>query len=214
MILIPVMPMCYLMPHGGAGSPSNSNQTTPYRTQKEVPEVTAPGSKAPENGDRHNCDGDDEVYYHLLEGYDKPGTWQLVEEGLYIRCTKLPILEKCYVEKGDGGYALWGATAADLELVLQDFSYGFIRFDMKEMEMEARMIDTKQGTKALGGLKIALRELRTYPKLIGYVTFDNGHSCFLESAWKGVNKKIAKEGLEDDLVRAILRTRRTPITFW
>ena len=182
MILIPVMPMCYLMPHGGAGSPSESNQSTPYRTQKEVPEVTTPSSKAPDNGDRHSCDGDDEVYYHLLEGYDKPGTWQLVEEGLYIRCTKLPILEKCYVEKGDGDYALWGATTADLELVLQDFSYGFIRFDMKEMEMEARMIDTKQGTKALGGLKIALRELRTYPKLIGYVTFDNRHSRFLESA--------------------------------
>ena len=174
--------------------------------------MTIPETKAPENGDKRCCDGDDEVYYNLLEGYDKPGTWQLVEEGLYVRCTMLPTLERCYVEKGDGDYALWGEATSDMELVLQDFSYGFVRFDMKEME--ARIIDSKQGTKALGGLKIALRELRTYPKLIGYVTFDNGHSCFLESAWKGINKKMAKEGLEDDLVRAILRTRRTPITFW
>ena len=124
--------------------------------------MTIPETKAPENGDKRCCDGDDEVYYNLLEGYDKPGTWQLVEEGLYVRCTMLPTLERCYVEKGDGDYALWGEATSDMELVLQDFSYGFVRFDMKEME--ARIIDTKQGTKALGGLKFALRELRTYPK--------------------------------------------------
>ena len=80
MMLIPAIPMCYLIPHGDAGSPYEPNQSTPYWTQQEVPEVTTPGNKAPENGDRYSCDGDDEVYYHLLEGYEKPGTWHLVEE--------------------------------------------------------------------------------------------------------------------------------------
>ena len=75
------------------------------------------------------------------------------------------------------------------------------------------MIDV-EGTKALNGFKIGLRELRTYPKLIGYVLFSDGKRCFLEAAWKEANKKSTKEGLEDDLVRAILRRRQNPITFW
>ena len=76
------------------------------------------------------------------------------------------------------------------------------------------MIDVKQDTKVLNGLKIGLRELQTYPKLFGYVLFTDGTRCFLEAAWKDANKKSTKESLEDDLIRAILRRRQTPITFW
>ena len=69
------------------------------------------------------------------------------------------------------------------------------------------MIDVKQGTQALGGLKIGLRELRTYPKLTGYILFSDGARCFMKAAWKEANKKSKKEGLEDDLVRALMRRR-------
>ena len=81
--------------------------------------------------------------------------------------------------------------------------------------MEARVIDLKQGTRVLKGLKIALRELRVYPRLMGYVLFEDGACCLLEAAWKNeVNKKSTKDGLEDEIVRAIVRRRQSAITFW
>ena len=212
MVLVPAMPMCYLMPAAGTCSSPYADHVRPDEAPPEVPEVTASGY-APEKcqEERAGNEGEDEVYYIISEAYGNPGSWHPVEDSLYVRCTKLITLEKCYVEKGDGDYTLWG-TAHDLESVLHDVSYGFIRLDLSEME--AKVIDAKQGTKSLSGLKIALRELRVYPNLIGYVIFGDGACCLLEAAWKDVNKKSTKEELEDDLIKAILRRRRHPITFW
>ena len=208
MVLVP-MPLCYLMPVTGACSPYEH-----HVRNDEAPEVTTVEPKAPEDHQekRGSTEGDDEVYYHLLEAYMNPDTWHVVEESLCVRATPIHSLATCYVATGEGVYAKWGSTTGDFENILPEFSYGFVRLDLEEME--AGMIDVTQGTKALGGLKIGLRELRTYPKLIGYVLFSDGARCFLEAAWKDANKKSKKQGLEDDLVRAILRRRQNPITFW
>ena len=148
----------------------------------------------------------------MLGAYLNPGTWHVVEEGLCVRATLIPSLATCYVETGGSDYARWGSTTGDFENILPEISYGFVRLDLEQVD--ARMIDVKQDTKVLNGLKIGLRELRPYPKLIGYVLFTDGTRCFLEAAWKDANKKSTKESLEDDLIRAILRRRQTPITFW
>ena len=148
----------------------------------------------------------------MLGAYLNPGTWHVVEEGLCVRATLIPSLATCYVETGGSDYARWGSTTGDFENILPEISYGVVRLDLKQVD--ARMTDVKQDTKVLNGLKIGLRELRPYPKLIGYVLFTDGTRCFLEAAWKDANKKSTKESLEDDLIRAILRRRQTPITFW
>ena len=209
MVLVPAMPICYLLPATGTCSSYEH-----HVCDDDAPEVTTAEPKASEDYQekRGSTDGDDEVYYHLLEAYLNPGTWHVVEEGLCVRATLIPSLATCYVETGEGDYARWGSTTGDFENILPEISYGFVRLDLKQVD--ARMIDVKQDTKVLNGLKIGLRELRTYPKLFGYVLFTDGTRCFLEAAWKDANKKSTKESLEDDLIRAILRRRQTPITFW
>ena len=93
-----------------------------------------------------------------------------------------------------------------------ELSIGFVHFNLAMME--ARVIDTKHASKVISGLKIAMRELRTYPTLIGFVSFDDGKRCLLEVAWKEDSKKPTKDTFEDELLIAILRRRQTPLTFW
>ena len=91
----------------------------------------------------------------MLEAYLNPGTWHVVEEGLYVRATLIPSLATCYVETGEGDYARWGSTTGDFENILPEISYGFVRLDLEQVD--ARLIDVKQDTKVLNGLKIGLR---------------------------------------------------------
>ena len=147
----------------------------------------------------------------ILEAYEHPGAWGVLEEGLCVRATKLPTIENCYVEKADGDYATWGTTT-DCERVLGQFSLGFVLLDLSEME--ARIVSNKHTSKVLRGLKIALRELRTYPNLIGLASFEDGKRCFIEVAWKEDPKKPPKAQLEDELLLAIVRRKQAPITFW
>ena len=184
MMLVSVIPICYLMP-----ATDTCSQYEHEVRDDAAPEVTTAEPKTPEHykEKRASANSDDEVYYHLLGAYLNPGTWRLVEEGLCIRATPLPSLATCYVKTGESDYARWGSTTRDFEDILPEFSYGFVRLDLEEMD--ATMIDVKQGTKALNGLKIGLRELRTYPTLIGHVLFSDGTRCFLEAAWKEAKKK-------------------------
>ena len=209
MVLVPAMPICYLLPATGTCSSYEH-----HVCDDDAPEVTTAEPNASEDYQekRGSTDGDDEVYYHLLEAYLNPGTWHVVEEGLCVRATLIPSLATCYVETGEGDYARWGSTTGDFENILPEISYGFVRLDLEQVD--ARLIDVKQDTKVLNGLKIGLRELQTYPKLFGYVLFTDGTRCFLGAAWKDATKKSTKESLEDDLIRAILRRRQTPITIW
>ena len=80
--------------------------------------------------------------------------------------------------------------------------------------MEARVISAEQAWTSLHGLKVALRHLRAYPKLIGFVSIDDGRRCFLEAAWNDEKKRPVKNHLEEDLLMAIVRGRQTPVTFW
>ena len=83
-------------------------------------------------------------YITTSEAYENPGAWRRVEEGLAIRSTKLPALKTCYVEKNVSDYVHWGCNVIDFERVLPEFCYGFVHFDLAQME--AQIIDTKQGS--------------------------------------------------------------------
>ncbi len=61
---------------------------------------------------------------------------------------------------------------------------------------------------------MVLRHLRAYPKLIGFVSVDDGRRCFLEAAWTDDKKRSVKSHLEEDLVMAIVRGRQMPVVFW
>ena len=123
-------------------------------------------------------------------------------------------MESCYTENECGEYALWGNAIADFERVLSCFTFGFVYFDLSSME--ARVVSQDQAWATLRGLKFALRHLRAYPSLIGFLAFETGRRCFLEAAWTDAKKVPVKDPLlEQELVLAVVRTRRqTPISFW
>ena len=198
-----MIPMMYYL----APAPTTSHEVP----AGYAPEVTVPDFREEDNEKSRNSTSDDEVYYVILEAYEQPGAWGVLEEGLCVRATKLPTIENCYVEKADEDYATWG-TSTDCERVLGQFSLGFVLLDLSEME--ARIVSNKHTSKVLRGLKIALRELRTYPNLIGLASFEDGKRCFIEVAWKEDPKKPPRAQLEDELLLAIVRRKQVPITFW
>ena len=202
MMLVPMPMMYYWQP------------PPPSLPQEAPPEVTTGSLKVPQE----ECEArlvnhaEEELYYQLAEAYEHPSVWRCIEEKLWVRCTPLQMMESCYVEKA-GDYALWGGASEDFERVLSCFPYGFVQFDLSNME--ARVISQDQAWAALHALKFALRHLRAYPSLIGFVGFEDGRRCFLEAAWNDGKKSPVKDRLEQELILAVVRTRRqTPVSFW
>ena len=173
--------------------------------EHEIPEET---------GEKPHSESDEEVYYHLAESYNHPGQWRWVEEGLFIRATPLTTIESCYVEKNNCDYLLWGSLK-DCEAIAEKFSRSIVHLDIATME--ARTISrTKTSSPAHHGLKVALREIRTYPLLVGFVAFDDGRRCLLEAVRKAPTKQDEKPRFEDELLLAIVRCKppHVQITFW
>ena len=204
-----VMPMFYCAPAGFGSLPQ---EAFTYSTAHVKPDP----ERAPEETiEKPHCESDaDEVYYHLALAYNNPGEWRAVEDSLFIRATKLPTIEKCYSEKPEGVYVPWGAVAADCEGVLNKFPLGFVHIGLEQMQA-CTVAKGKPATRTCG-LKVALRELRTYPNLIGFVCFEDGRRCFLEADRKEENKKETKHRLENELLLAILHCKQAQaqITFW
>ena len=148
-----------------------------------------------------------------MESYNHAGQWRAVEDGLFIRATQLSAIESCYVEKNNCDYLLWGSIE-DCEAIAEKFSRGIVHLDIATME--ARTISTKTSSPAHHGLKVALREIRTYPLLVGFVCFDDGRQCILEAVRKAPTKQDEKPRFEDELLLAIVRCKppHVQITFW
>ena len=204
-----VMPMMlYCAPAGFGSLPQEAfTYSTPHMKPdpEEVPEKTI---------EKPHCESDDEVYYHLALAYNNAGEWRAIEDSLFIRATKLSTIEQCYLEKNEGVYVPWGTVATDCEGVLRKFPLGFVHISLEQMQ--ACTVPKGKPVTRTRGLKVALRELRTYPNLIGFVCFDDGRECFLEADRKEDNKKEKKHRLEDELLLAIVHCKQAQaqITFW
>ena len=188
-----------------AWKPSMCKTENKRTTTEEVPEET--GQKA------YN-ESDEDVYYHIAEAYDHAGQWHEVEKNLFIRASKLPNLENCYIQGNNGDYKPWGSKAADCQGLLDRFSHGLVHLSLAQME--AHMLTKEKSATSICGLKVGLREIRTHPSLIGIAVFEDGRKCFLEASWKEANKKEPKHHLENDLLVAIIRCRKPQeqIVFW
>ena len=204
MIMVP-MPWCYYYP-----PPCVPQETSvPPELTPVLPRRCAPE----EDRESRTTPAEEEVHRLLNEAYGHPGMWRCLEERLWVRATPLQTMESCYAEHESGEYVIWGSAIDDFERVLSCFSFGFVYFDL--VGMEARVISQDQAWATLQGLKFALRHLRAYPALIGFVALETGRRCFLEAAWTDAKKVPVKDRLEQELVLAVVRTRRqTPISFW
>ena len=87
-----------------------------------------------------------------------------------------------------------------------------------DIATEARTISSTKtsASPAHHGLKVALREIRTYPLLVGLVCFDDGRRCLLEAVRKATAKQDEKQRFEDELLLAIVRCKqpRVQMLFW
>ena len=204
-----VMPMMFYCAPAGLGNLPQEAFT--YSTSHEKP---APEEAPEEAIEKPHCESDDEVYYHLALAYNNAGEWRAIEDSLFIRATKLSTIEQCYLEKNEGVYVPWGTVATDCEGVLRKFPLGFVHISLEQMQ--ACTVAKGKPVTRTRGLKVALRELRTYPNLIGFVCFDDGRKCFLEADRKENNKKETKHRLEDELLLAIVHCKQAQaqITFW
>ena len=164
MMLVPMTPLCYYYP-----PPCAPQETSvPPELTPAVPRKCAPE----EDRESRTVPAEEEVYHILAEAYDHPRRWRCLEERLWVRATPLQTMESCYTENEGGEYALWGNAIADFERVLSCFTFGFVYFDLSSME--ARVVSQDQTWATLRGLKFALRHLRAYPSLIGFVAFETG----------------------------------------
>ena len=206
--VMPVMFYCTPLAVGNSSSP----QAAPHCDAAHV--HPAPHDVPEETIERPHCDSDDEVYYHLDLAYNNPGQWLAVEDSLFIKATNLAILEQCYLEQNDGVYVPWGTVAADCEGVLTRFPLGLVHIGLEGMQ--AFILEKGKPAKRTWGLKVALRELRTYPTLIGFVCFEDGRKCFIEADRREGNMKESKHHLEDELLLAVIRCKQlqAQITFW
>ena len=206
-----VMPMMFYCAPAAIGIDSPS-QDPPASCGSH--EQTAPDDAPEETIEKPHCESDDEAYYHLALAYNNPGEWRAVEDSLFIRATKLSVLENCYLEEVDGVYVPWGTVPADCEGVLSRFPFGVVHIGLERMQA-CIAVKGKPAARTCG-LKVALRELRTYPNLIGFVCFEDGRKCFLEADRKKDNKKELRNRLEDELLLAILHCKhaQAQITFW
>ena len=194
------------------GNSMHETQTAGMSPQKapeqehEIPEET---------GEKPHSESDEEVYYHLVESYNHPGQWRWVEEGLFIRATPLTTIESCYVEKTNCDYLLWGSLK-DCEAIAEKFSRSIVHLDIATMEARTISSTKTSASSAHHGLKVALREIRTYPLLVGFVCFDDGRRCLLETVRKPPTKQDEKPRFEDELLLAIVcgKAPHVQITFW
>ena len=204
-----VMPMMFYCAPTGLGNLPQEAFT--YSTSHEKP---APEEAPEEAIEKPHCESDDEVYYHLALAYNNAGEWRAIEDSLFVRATKLSTIEQCYLEKNEGVYVPWGTVATDCEGVLRKFPLGFVHISLEQMQ--ACTVAKGKPVTRTRGLKVALRERRTYPNLLGFVCFDDGRKCFLEADRKEENKKETKHRLEDELLLAIVHCKQAQaqITFW
>ena len=101
-LFVPLVPVYINAPGWGAW---------PEQSVEESEDVcTEVGSSADtEAPHKHAGDGDGD--WQLAFVYDQPSTWHQYEEGLWLKATRLPLLDACYVESDDGDYRSFGSSA-------------------------------------------------------------------------------------------------------
>ena len=151
--------------------------------------------------------------FQLSNVYDVPETWQKYEDGLWLKCSHLPLLDACFIENDKGTYRPFGTTA-DFWRMAEVLNQGIVVVSLQEMSVHILRRDHEEETMAL---KPGLRYLRCYPCNTGVLVFGDTQRRFahLEATWRRDDKRIGRPMVETELVMAALRARDcNHIGFW
>ena len=86
-----------------------------------------------------------------------------LEEGLWVRARRLPLLESCYVEDDAGQYHMLGC--ADLTVVVETFKVAYDGFAIVTTTGVEVLRAGKHGTQTMDNIRFGLQYLRENPKL-------------------------------------------------
>ena len=206
-MFVPLMPFYVPAPGWGAW---------PAQSVEESEEVcTEVGSsvdtEAPQTS-QHSGDGDGD--WQLAVVYDQPSTWHQYEEGLWLKATRLPLLDACFVESDDGDYRPFG-TVADLWRLAESLQWGIVVVSM--CEMTAHILRKGQEAEKMA-LKPGLRYLRCFPANIGVLVLGDAQRRFfayLEATWRRDDKRVGRPNVQAELVMAALKGRDcSHVCFW
>ena len=159
--------------------------------------------------DAPRCEED----FQLSNAYDVPETWHKYEDGLWLKCAHLPLLDSCFVENDKGTWRPWGTTA-DFWRMAEVLDQGIVVVSVPDMSVHILRRDHEEETMAL---KPGLRYLRCYPCNTGVLVLGDNQRRFahLEATWRRDDKRIGRPMVETELVMAALRGRDcNHIGFW
>ena len=127
------------------------------------------------------------------------------EGGLWLKATRLPLLDTCYIES-DTGYRPFGSVA-DLWRVAERMGSGLVVVFVSESCV--RVMRKGEVTEEMA-MKPGLRHLRCYPCNVGILVLgeeEHRRFAYLEATWRRDDKRVGRPKLETELVMSILRNR-------
>jgi hypothetical protein len=202
-LFVPLVPVYFNAPGWGAW---------PEQSVEESEEVcTDVGSSVEtEAPNQHAGDGDGD--WQLAFVYDHP-SWHQYEEGLWLKATRLPLLDACYIESDDGEYRPFGSVA-DFWRLAESIQGGIVVVVVSEMT--AHVLRKGQEAERMT-LKPGLRYLRCFPAYLGVLVLGEAQRRFayLEATWRRDDKRVGRPNVQAELVMATLKGRDCcHVCFW
>ena len=186
----------------------------PEQSVEESEDVcTEVGSSADTEAPNQHC-GDGDGDWQLAFVYDQPSTWHQYEEGLWLKATRLPLLDACYVESDDGDYRSFGSSA-DFWRMAEYMQSGIVVVVVPEMT--AHVLRKGQEAERMT-LKPGLRYLRCFPASLGILVLGSDAQrrfAYLEATWRRDDKRVGRQNVQAELVMAVLKGRDSGhVCFW
>ena len=183
-------------------------RSEPLQTVDESEEVlTDVGSSADTDAPRGEED------WQFLCVYDQPATWHQYEEGLWLKCTQMPLLDACYVETDKGDYRPFGSLA-DFWRLAECMRENIAVVSVGDMCVHVLRAGQQAEKMAL---KPGLRFLRCFPGNLGILVLEQHHRRFayLDATWRRDDKRTGRLAVQSELVMAALRSRDSNhLCFW
>ena len=100
----------------------------PEEQNLEVSEEVCTDVGSSVDTDAPRCEED----FQLSNVYDVPETWQKYEDGLWLKCSHLPLLDACFIENDKGTYRPFGTTA-DFWRMAEVLNRGIVVVSLQEL---------------------------------------------------------------------------------
>ena len=145
--------------------------------------------------------------------YENPATWHQYEEGLWLKCSRLPLLDECYVVMDNGDYRPFGSIA-DFVRLAECMQHTMVVISVGGSCTHILRAGREEERMAL---KPGLRSLRCFPGNLGVLVTEqqSRRFAYLDATWRRDDKREVRPFVQNGLVIAALRNRESNhLCFW